>query len=86
MAVGPDLALAALLKLQDDIPLSVNAGNLPSLVLLDLTAAFDTVHSAVFVSYQKCHVVICSLMVLPNQQGLCCNDQGPLLSSCISPL
>lgn len=86
MAVGPDVALSALLKVQDDIPLSVNAGNPPLLVLLDLTAAFDTVHPAVFVSYQKHHVVMCSLMVLPNQQGLCCNDQGPLLSTCISPL
>lgn len=41
---------SALLKVHNDIALSVDAGNPAVLVLLDLTAAFDTVDHAILVS------------------------------------
>ncbi|XP_032366676.1 LOW QUALITY PROTEIN: uncharacterized protein LOC116685831 [Etheostoma spectabile] len=49
---------SALLKVHNDIALSVDAGNPAVLVLLDLTAAFDTVDHAVLVSRLE-HVGIC---------------------------
>lgn len=49
---------SALLKVYHDIALSVNSGNITSLVLLDLTAAFDTGDYAVLVSRLAHHVCI----------------------------
>lgn len=50
----------ALLKVYHDIALSVNSGNITLLVLLDLTAAFDTGDYAVLVSRLAHHVGICA--------------------------
>ena len=49
---------SALLKVHNDIALSVDAGNPAVLVLLDLTAAFDTLDHAVLVSRLEQHVGI----------------------------
>ena len=50
---------SALLNVHNDIALSVDSGNPAVLVLLDLTAAFDTVNHAVLESRLEQHVGIC---------------------------
>ena len=57
----PDSTESALLKVHSNIALSVDAGNPTVMVLLDLTAAFDTVDHAVPVSCLEQYVGIRSI-------------------------
>ena len=66
-AGGVIIAQFALFKVSNDLFLSLDSGDCAVLILLDLSAAFDTVDHNILIDRLQCGVGVELVLILPHQ-------------------